>query len=69
MESEERVLNHIVYVCRTNPPRDEGPHLANQVRPRSNTVSPGFNEAIAWGLPHPSPRLAPSGTAAISSAL
>ncbi len=36
--------------------------------PRSTTVSPGRIAAIACGLPQPRPRLAPSGTAANSSA-
>src|SRR4030042_1657114 len=35
--------------------------------PRSSTVSPSFKEASASGLPHPSPRLAPSGTLSISA--
>ena len=35
--------------------------------PRSSTVSPGFREASAMGLPHPRPRLAPLGTARRSS--
>src|ERR1700730_15836202 len=35
--------------------------------PRSITTSPGFRAAIACGLPQPSPRLAPSGTAASSA--
>ena len=30
--------------------------------PRSSTVSPGRSAAMAWGLPQPRPRSAPSGT-------
>src|SRR5687768_6322032 len=37
-------------------------------QPRSNTVWPGLSEAIASGLPQPSPRLAPAGTAVVSAA-
>ncbi len=36
--------------------------------PKSSTVSPGFNAAMAWGLPQPNPMFAPAGTAPISSA-
>src|SRR4030042_3301338 len=35
--------------------------------PRSSTVSPALREARATGFPHPSPRLAPSGTLSTSS--
>jgi hypothetical protein len=35
--------------------------------PRSRAVSPSFKDAMAVGLPQPSPRLAPSGTDFISS--
>src|SRR5579862_116209 len=34
--------------------------------PRSSTTSPGFIAAMAWGLPQPKPRFAPSGAAANS---
>ncbi len=36
--------------------------------PRSRTRSPGFSAAMAVGLPHPRPRLAPSGMVARSPA-
>ena len=70
-----RAFSSIASVMSTPITRPAGPTLRAASKqskpaplPRSSTVSPGSSPATACGLPHDSPRFAPSGSVASSSA-
>src|SRR5262249_14089829 len=65
----QHLIRHVDYDHGTGVADLRGCQKAVEARTaaRSITTSPGFRAAIAWGLPQPSLRLAPSGTAASSA--